>query len=479
MEAGTPHTAESEWDNRQGPWVNGDWSEGSPSWENRGRGCQSRLQSSHGSTTQHSWDFVESDAPPRSELLCDQASTLSYECLGIVGASLEDFRRGWTNQTIVVAEKDIKNKLSLLQHKLTRLSTLLEALRCEQGLGDAHESEHGWGRQQQTYYVPPPHLDPILASGYASAASSSGPRPPRQVSAVADVAEPTRTAAAADAASASLRAAVAADAAGGVTTSGDFAASSAGLAPARPGVSVLPPPGLAAPVQKMFDVAFFLSRKDFLHEWPTHNGALKYFRDTHERADDPFMSEPVLFSNIEPARIAEVVHAKGTSYSFNTDNMLEWRWQDMVAQLVDEDVRLVVEGRDGRGRGLVSCECAPRGNSYDHKRQAAMRAAGKKEVPKLPIWDFVLRRADGTGVRLHPQWTCKGVETSELEGPASPTEPPKNGLGKSDGRGTFRKYVSIAAAGHFKFDFKKVPAKMQGASVAKSKGGAPQRASVG
>ena len=40
-------------------------------------------------------------------------------------------------------------------------------------------------------------------------------------------------------------------------------------------------------------------------------------------------------------------------------------------------------------------------------------------------------------------------------------------------------YVSIAAAGHFKFDFKKVPAKMQGASVAKSKGGAPQRASVG
>ena len=229
----------------------------------------------------------------------------------------------------------------------------------------------------------------------------------------------------------------------------------------------------------MFDVAFFLSRKDFLHEWPTHNGALKYFRDTHERADDPFMSEPVLFSNIEPAMIAEVVHAKGTSYSFNTDNMLEWRWQDMVAQLVDEDVRLVVEGRDGRGRGLVSCECAPRGNSYDHKRQAAMRAAGTKDVPKLPIWDFVLRRADGTGVRLHPQWTCKGVETSELEGPASPTEPPKNGLGKSDGRGTFRKYVSIAAAGHFKFDFKKVPAKRQGASVAKSKGGAPQRASVG
>ena len=64
MEAGTPHTAESEWDNRQGPWVNGDWSEGSPSWEIRGRGCQSCLQSSHGSTTQHSWDFLESDAPP-------------------------------------------------------------------------------------------------------------------------------------------------------------------------------------------------------------------------------------------------------------------------------------------------------------------------------------------------------------------------------------------------------------------------------
>ena len=116
-----------------------------------------------------------------------------------------------------------------------------------------------------------------------------------------------------------------------------------------------------------------------------HNGALKYFRDTHERADDPFKSEPIVFSNTEPTKIAEVVHPKGTSYSFNTDNMLEWRWQDMVAQLVDEDVRSVVQGRDGRGRGLVSCECAPRANSYDHKRQSAMRAAGKDQDTKFPI----------------------------------------------------------------------------------------------
>ena len=141
----------------------------------------------------------------------------------------------------------------------------------------------------------------------------------------------------------------------------------------------------------------------------------------------------------------------------------------MVAQLLDDDMRIAVEGRDGRGRGLVSCECAPRPGSYDHKRHAALRAEGKLQDRRLPVWDFVLRRADGTGIRLHPQWSHKVVETIEVDGHTDPVEPPRKGFGRSEGRGTFRKYVNIGATGSLKFDHEKAPAAPKAKAKAKAK----------
>ena len=136
---------------------------------------------------------------------------------------------------------------------------------------------------------------------------------------------------------------------------------------------------------------------------------------------------------------------------------------EMVAQLRDDDIRLVVTGGpNGRGRGLVSCECAPRPNSYDHKRQhkAVQQCRANGERPptvKMPVWDFVLNRDDGTGIRLHPQWSDRSLETVELGGHAEPIEIPRNGLGKSDGRGTFKKFKALGMTGSVRFDPSKLP----------------------
>ena len=40
------------------------------------------------------------------------------------------------------------------------------------------------------------------------------------------------------------------------------------------------------------------------------------------------------------------------------------------------------------------------------------------------MWDFVIEREDGTGVRLHPQRKTRKIETFELEGLSEPIDPP-------------------------------------------------------
>ena len=53
----------------------------------------------------------------------------------------------------------------------------------------------------------------------------------------------------------------------------------------------------------------------------------------------------------------------------------------------------------------------------------------------LPVWDFVIKREGGTGLRLHPQRSTVKVETFEIEGPEEPVEAPPQGNGCSWGRG--------------------------------------------
>ena len=74
---------------------------------------------------------------------------------------------------------------------------------------------------------------------------------------------------------------------------------------------------------------------------------------------------------------------------------------------------------------------------------------------RLPVWDFVLERADGTAVRLHPQRSTPQIETFELEGPVEPVVPPAKGFGESWGRGTYKFYKEVNTRASLKFDVTK------------------------
>ena len=110
----------------------------------------------------------------------------------------------------------------------------------------------------------------------------------------------------------------------------------------------------------------------------------------------------------------------------------------MVAQLDAASWRYVVEDGDC-SRGLVGCEFKRRPGSYDHERQVQHGAP----QPRLSKWDFVLLRSDGAAVRLHPGWNRPKIPIFPVEGHAEPVATPENGLGRSDGEGTYQKYRTL------------------------------------
>ena len=106
----------------------------------------------------------------------------------------------------------------------------------------------------------------------------------------------------------------------------------------------------------------------------------------------------------------------------------------------------MVEDGD-RSRGLVGCEFRRRTGSYDHSRQMQPAYRGRAQ---LPCWDFILRRSDGTAVRLHPEWKKTTIPTFAVEGQGE-TQIPRNGLGMSDGPRTFRYYRTLGQERVLKF----------------------------
>ena len=109
--------------------------------------------------------------------------------------------------------------------------------------------------------------------------------------------------------------------------------------------------------------------------------------------------------------------------------MIYWSWQEMVAHLSDESMHVVVNGPDGRSGGLIGCSFLVRPNSYDHSRHHQRKDATQRGLrvangTKLPVWDFVLHRVDGTGIRLHPGWSNNKVGAYDVEGHGQEVEPP-------------------------------------------------------
>jgi len=170
------------------------------------------------------------------------------------------------------------------------------------------------------------------------------------------------------------------------------------------------------------------------------------------------MAAPVFFAiEKRPITLDKIVHPKGMDYSFDRNHKCEWLWQEMIAQLDDASIDFVVCGPEHRSRGIVACSFETRPNSYDHKRMHALKnkpavafvredgTTTKMVIAKLPVWDFVVFREDGTGVRLHPQWSTTAVESFDVEGHSEPVETPQKGLGCSDGPGTYKHYKTLGS----------------------------------
>ena len=147
----------------------------------------------------------------------------------------------------------------------------------------------------------------------------------------------------------------------------------------------------------MFDLAYFRGWGPFTGSYRQHDAALKYFRDEHEDPRAPFTSAPVVFSNADPAAVAAVIWGAGQARGFNRGRTVEWKWQELIAQLSAESLSVAAQGNDGRSRGIVACSCAPGPRSYDHKRHAKLKGEGRAQKGvRLPVWDFVFERDDGS-----------------------------------------------------------------------------------
>ena len=190
-------------------------------------------------------------------------------------------------------------------------------------------------------------------------------------------------------------------------------------------------------------MAFFLSMESFEGDFKQHSAALKFFR---EQCESDGRGEGVILSNSHKAEVAAIIHPPGTEFWFDHADMRVWSWWEMVAQMNEESIRYVVEDGDS-SRGLVGCEFRPRTGSYDHSRHVQPAYSVRA---RLRCWDFILRRSDGTAVRLHPEWSKDKIPTFAVEGQGV-TQIPRNGLGMSDGHGTFSYYRNLGQERQLKF----------------------------
>ena len=146
----------------------------------------------------------------------------------------------------------------------------------------------------------------------------------------------------------------------------------------------------------------FFSRVKCEGTWQQHNATLKYYREICEHAT----VEALSFSTERMAAVAAIDHPPGERFWFAHEDKRVWSWWVMVAQIDEDSIRYVVEDGD-RSRGLVGCEVRRRRNPYDHKRQVQCPDGH----PQLRDWAFILKRSDGTAVRLQPQWSKKDIPT--------------------------------------------------------------------
>ena len=219
----------------------------------------------------------------------------------------------------------------------------------------------------------------------------------------------------------------------------------------------------------------FLNWSSFSAHYKQHSAALKWFRMLAEKDSVPVSEQPT--RQLWPqSTIGQIIHPKGVDYSFDPNSKVPWSWVEMVAQMTDDSIEYVCMGPSGRSGGLTHADFSVRPGSYDHKRHSADYSRGQPDRSRgqpdrsrprgqpaavLGQWDFALHRADGSVLRVHPQWKGTKIQSMEMPPGASYEEmqPPRRGVGQSDGPGTFRYYKTFnVTSDRLRFDPMKQPA---------------------
>ena len=201
-----------------------------------------------------------------------------------------------------------------------------------------------------------------------------------------------------------------------------------------------------------------------LGHWKQHNAALKWFRFEMEqtRRNDPKAAVAVKVLPNCAMWIPSLVHdPTGTGYHFDMAQQRQWDWRDMLFQLTDESILYVVEGADyrsrgegaeGRSRGVTRCEFSARQHSYAHVQHMIAHENGRPIEERMPEYDFVLHRANGTAIRLHPRWKETKFPCYAVAPHASEVPIPSGGLGASEGPGTVCWYKTKDVQREVRFD---------------------------
>ncbi len=163
-----------------------------------------------------------------------------------------------------------------------------------------------------------------------------------------------------------------------------------------------------------------------------------------------------MFSNTAVADVPQIVHPPGMDYRFDENITHHWCWQEMVAQLVDADMRKVVvgESNDDANRSLIRCMIEKSG-VYDHKRHFAARQRNEELDEDKYVWNFVLERDDGSLVSLHPNFKGPNVECQFGGWRGDDGERPGSGKGGTSGKGTYRHFATKYTDVTLRFDARK------------------------
>ena len=209
-------------------------------------------------------------------------------------------------------------------------------------------------------------------------------------------------------------------------------------------------------VHGVYDLNYFRRYTRFRDSYKQHNAALKYFRGQLEDTSDPQNSNEIPLMHDTNHIIPKIIHLTGErsqEWEWDETTLVAWNWKELVAQLDDESMELVVNGPQGHSGGLVGMGFMLRPRSYDHSRQ--------EQLPKgsvmQPGWEFVAHRYDGSGIRLHPRWSHTKFQAYDMDTHDVQVQPPRRGKGKSDGKGTYRKYLQLGVLKQLRFDANKRP----------------------